>query len=212
MKHSIILFAICFCLFGCKSREEKAAELIKKEMFKTLYDFDSYEPIETIIDSAFTSASTDSITLAYAYLTQKTAEKTNENLEKMQSAQQTMEIWSDSYSSYSESRFNSAKEEYELNLKEAQARIKSLDDLKNKIKERAKEIPHNFYGWQVKHKFRCKNKGGNFDLGNQLYIFDKDFKRIIYTEDLDDKELIEAKEFIKEIINEKETLKEDGNE
>ena len=37
-------------LVGCQSREEKAAELIKQEMFKTLYDFESYEPIETKID------------------------------------------------------------------------------------------------------------------------------------------------------------------
>lgn len=42
-----------FILSGCKSKEEKALEIIKNEMFKTLYDFESYQPIETKIDSAF---------------------------------------------------------------------------------------------------------------------------------------------------------------
>lgn len=42
-----------FILSGCKSKEEKALEIIKNEMFKTLYDFESYQPIETKVDSAF---------------------------------------------------------------------------------------------------------------------------------------------------------------
>ena len=63
-----ILFLMIFALImaGCKSREEKVAEVIKQEMFKTLYDFESYEPIETKIDSAFTSIYTDTLALLYA--------------------------------------------------------------------------------------------------------------------------------------------------
>ena len=54
----ILSFLFVFLLLcSCQSREEKVAELIKQEMFKTLYDFESYEPIETKIDSAFTSIS-----------------------------------------------------------------------------------------------------------------------------------------------------------
>jgi hypothetical protein len=47
-------------LFSCSpSREEKAAEIAKSEMIKILYNAGSYEPIETQIDSAFTSIYTD---------------------------------------------------------------------------------------------------------------------------------------------------------
>ena len=35
------------------SKEEKAAQLINTEMSKTLYDFDSYEPIETKVTEAY---------------------------------------------------------------------------------------------------------------------------------------------------------------
>lgn len=54
MKNVIIMaLTAIFILSGCKSKEEKALEIIKNEMFKTLYDFESYQPIETKVDSAF---------------------------------------------------------------------------------------------------------------------------------------------------------------
>jgi PBP1b-binding outer membrane lipoprotein LpoB len=50
MKQIIIMaLAGIFILTGCKSKEEKALEAIKDEMFKTLYDFESYQPVETKI-------------------------------------------------------------------------------------------------------------------------------------------------------------------
>lgn len=42
-----IVVSATMLLSGCKSKEEKANELIKDDMFKVLYDFASYEPIET---------------------------------------------------------------------------------------------------------------------------------------------------------------------
>lgn len=66
MKKILFLATVVLVMTGCKSREEKAAELIKQEMFKTLYDFESYEPIEIKIDSAFTSIYTDTLALMYA--------------------------------------------------------------------------------------------------------------------------------------------------
>lgn len=44
---SVLAFA------SCMSKEEKAAQLINTEMSKTLYDFDSYEPIETKVTEAY---------------------------------------------------------------------------------------------------------------------------------------------------------------
>ena len=45
-----IILAALF-ISACTSREEKVAETIKNEMFKNLYDFESYQPIETKIDT-----------------------------------------------------------------------------------------------------------------------------------------------------------------
>ena len=79
----ILSFLFVFLLLcSCQSREEKVAELIKQEMFKTLYDFESYEPIETKIDSAFTSIYTDSIIKSYAYIARAFLDDVEENLDK----------------------------------------------------------------------------------------------------------------------------------
>ena len=56
MKQIFLILSIVPFLFGCvQTREQRGAEIAKSEMMKRLYDADSYEPIETQIDSAYTS-------------------------------------------------------------------------------------------------------------------------------------------------------------
>ena len=48
MKKSILVLAtviVAFTVTSCKSKEEKAEELIKQELSHVLYDIESYEPI-----------------------------------------------------------------------------------------------------------------------------------------------------------------------
>jgi hypothetical protein len=162
---------------ACTSKEEKAAKLIKNEMYKTLYDFASYEPIETKIDSAFTSVYTDTTIAVYVYLASDYLEKANEFLKEMKDNRSTMEIWSDSYSSYGYSKYKNAKNEYETNLAKTKDYLSKINIISDTIKVMANNIPHKFCGWSATHKFRCKNKGGNFDIGNNLYIISPDFKK-----------------------------------
>ena len=54
MKQIFLILSIVPFLFGCvQTREQRGAEIAKSEMMKRLYDADSYEPIETHIDSGF---------------------------------------------------------------------------------------------------------------------------------------------------------------
>ena len=48
-KFPVLLLLLSFAIVGCKSNEEKAADLIKKELSKSLFDFESYSPIETTV-------------------------------------------------------------------------------------------------------------------------------------------------------------------
>lgn len=60
MKQIYFVLIISPLLFSCtQTKEEKAAEIAKSEMIKILYNVDSYEPIETQVDSAYTSVYTD---------------------------------------------------------------------------------------------------------------------------------------------------------
>lgn len=139
-----IVVSATMLLSGCKSKEEKANELIKDDMFKVLYDFASYEPIETNIDSAFTSVYTDSIITRHAYFIKIAIEKADEYLDEMKDARKTMEIWSDGYSSYSNSIYYEAKNKFNENLEKAKACTNMVTLHSDSIKDRANFIKKNF--------------------------------------------------------------------
>lgn len=61
MKQTFLLLFFPILMVACQSKEEKAAELIKNELSKTLYDFESYSPIETTVTEAKLSVYTDTV-------------------------------------------------------------------------------------------------------------------------------------------------------
>lgn len=206
MKNKFLLFGIIVLIFtSYKSREEKVNELIKADLYKTLYDFSSYEPIETIIDSAFTSIYRDSTILNYAYILQACLDISNEYLDEIKDAQSTMDIWGDSYSAYSRRKYSEAKEKFDSNFEKAKFYMQKMDETMPLIKEEIDNFKPSFCGFQAKHKFRCKTKGGNFTIGNYLYVIDDKFEKILSTNDIDDDDneriislINEAKEYKKE--------------
>lgn len=199
MNKRILLFGLIALLFvACKSKEEKANELIKAELYKTLYDFSSYEPIETIIDSAFTSIYSDSTILRYAYRMQACLNLSKEHMEEIKDARSTMDIWGDSYSAYSRRKYNEAKEKYETNLDKATYYLNMINEIMPSIKQEINNFEPSFCGYQAKHKFRCKTKGGNSTFGNYLYIIDEKFEKILSVTDLDDDDEVKIKNLIDE--------------
>lgn len=206
MNKKILLFGIIALLFvACKSKEEKANELIKIELNKTLYDFSSYEPIETIVDSAFTSIYRDSLILSHAYKVQACLELLKEQIAEVDSEISIAEIWSDSYSSYGRKKFNEAREKAQTSLDNAIFYAQKMEEEKTLLKTEIDKFESTFCGYQAKHKFRCKTKGGYFDLADYLYIIDENFGKILSVSRLDDEDFDKIKELIDEVKNEKET-------
>lgn len=211
MKKILFLIMSVMVLTGCQSREEKAVELIKQDMFKTLYDFESYEPIETKIDSAFTSIYSDTLALLYATQVKEMFDELDDAKTDYELANSSMEIWADSYSTLGRYKFNEAKEKVNNYINKINNTLKIANSIYEKIKKRNLEIGHNFIGWKAQHKFRCKTKGGNFDLGDYIYVFDKDMKSIIYKEDLDNDSNDRLKGLINEAINTEDKKNEQGD-
>lgn len=198
MKKLIFALLTCIVFFGCKSKKDKVADIIKDEMFKTLYDFESYEPIETKIDSAFYSIYTDSAILAQAYIAKLFLDDINESLEEEEKAHRSMEIWSDSNTSMGQNKYNEARDKCEESLNNAKLYLSIVKTKMDTIRILSSNFNTEFCGWKATHKFRCKTKGGNFDIGNYLYVFDEKVNEITYTEDLEDKK----NERLKSLINE----------
>jgi hypothetical protein len=205
----VLFFLVIGCIISCKSNtesknesisnEEKILELIKDDMFKTLYDFESYEPIETSkIDSAYTTIYQDSIIREEAVKIIATMEICDKILNECEEHYRTIEIWGDSYTVRARNKVNEAREELSKNLTYAEKALAMVKDAQKTIKKESENFAPNFIGWSVTHKFRCKTKGGAYDLGEYKYIFSPQLDKILYTIDLES----EIDEKISSIIDE----------
>ena len=196
MKKLILVLAaviVAVTVTSCKSKEEKAAELIKQELSHVLYDFGSYEPIETVVteakhipinDSACVNKALDAI--AYHELVIEYAKDGKSALE--------MCIWG------SPSRYSTSHYEFVYAVKKANTCIKkynsSIDDLKIMMKN---TNPSETIGYNVEHTFRCKSKDGIWSIEHYRFIVDKKIKKIIFYVDEDKKD--EISDFIKSVQN-----------
>ena len=213
MKTKLTLFFVAILLglslVQCISNEEKALKLINEQMFKTLFDFESYQPVETRIDSAFHTPYNDSINLRYAVFCSVARDRFDDYLEKAENARNAVEIWADSYSSYGRQKLQDAYNEGTTALTSASLMINMIELYYDSIKMRSSEFDKDFIGWQVTHKFRCKTKGGYSDLSTKVYIMDNKFTQIIDEIDVDDKEYKEYQSIIKDAL--KQDSKTDDN-
>ena len=164
MKKSILVLAaviVAFTVTSCKSKEEKAAEeLIKQELSQVLYDFESYEPIETVVTEANNVPINDSAcvntaltvivseNLIIKYLDEASYESKAERVDAIKKAN----IYIKKYSS-------------------------SIDDLKIMTKN---ANPTETIGYNVEHTFYYKTKGGMSTVGHYRFVVDKKFERIIF--------------------------------
>lgn len=191
----IALIGLCSC---GKSEEEKAQEMAANYLKGVLYHFDSYEPLQTKVDSSFVALSTDKEAIELTLDMLKLFQSVQRYVDKIKSAERSMEIWSpNKYSSaYSKGEYRRAKEVRDNNQ---QLLDKITDQIQNqfsKIKSRQSYLETeallkigDFNGWKVYHKFKSLNRAGTLDLfGEYVFFCDKDFnvESAYSKEDLDD--------------------------
>ncbi len=125
MKKILLLFSIALIFCSCsKSPEDKANELIKAELRKSLYKPDSYKPIETKLDSAFTPYDNPALFEKMEELVGM-GDELNDLNRNLKRAKSSMSIRNSPYiSSFSRNEYNEAKEEYE----NANSRIEKLKE------------------------------------------------------------------------------------
>lgn len=201
MKTKLFQVILILAVLGaCKSKEEKANELIKDKMFKTLYDFTSYEPVETKIDSAFSSIYRDSLILDWAISTSVHVTLAKDYLNEAESAKDIMDIWSGGYSSYSSAKWKEAYNDFQEKIKLADFHLEKIKLYSDSIKTSSESFVKEFIGWQATHLFRAKTKGGQPDLATYIYIFDPKVEKILHSEDSDDEDLKKYRGLIDEAI------------
>lgn len=203
---AIIVFVVTMTFFSCSSKNDKADRLIKERMSKTLYDYASYDPIETIVTEAKASLYTDTTCWLMGNILYYLAEQAIKYGEQAKEAKEYMDIWgSPSYysSSYSDSKYEKYKSEYldaKANFLTAMDFCESISDtLRDKVSQLdgSKTV-----GWEVIHKFRCKTKGGYATICNYRFVIDKKFKQILIEEDMDSDECNEKRTVFNAFLNE----------
>lgn len=210
MKRIFIYFALtCVILLtACSSNENKANKLIKQYMFESLYDFKSYEPTKTIVDTLKPELYFNEEAIEYAKTGLSNATKIPELTEEVKSAQDKMEFASSMSrhfsSSYENYHYKMVKKEYEdaqtaLNNATREALV-CMHNILVMYEELQENQTNEILGWKVTHKYRCNNRGGNLALGEDIFLIDKDFKEILHVYDTQDYDYAACVEFINSVL------------
>lgn len=178
---SLIITLVAFLgLCPCEqSKEEKAQQMIAEYLKGFMYNADSYEPLQTKVDSLFVSLSFDKEAIELTLDMLKLFQTAEEYIHKFEDAERDMDTWTfDGFSSsYTRGEYRRAKKERDENkrrFEKTKGRIKAQFD---KIKARQSAINTGaFDGWKVYHRFKCLNGAGTLDLIDEYIFFcDKNF-------------------------------------
>ena len=196
----VLIITIIFFVSCNKSPEDKANELIKQELRKSLYKPDTYQVVETKVDSAFAPMDSPEIFTDFHEFS-KLSEAERNNKFKMELQESSMAIWSGPYQSeYGKIEYKQAKRKYD----EAKAELnnnlyksfKITLELGDKLCAKKK-----FIGWKVRHNYRAENNARQTLIGDQVFIIDKSFTKILYSCEADEYDVLQKgfKERIEQI-------------
>ena len=188
----VIGFILCMMVLGACSRtqEEKANLLIKEDIQKVLVKPDTYEPIETKLDSAFAPYETPEFMENTLKCVQLFMEIEGYK-EKIKDARSMMALYEDNLGSpYLKNEYNEYKAEYKEATNKRNEIEKRLKRLGKKLKELA-NAKREFIGYKAMHHYRADNNAGKTVLGTGFYLFDKDINTILISFSEEEIELIQ---------------------
>lgn len=188
----VIGFILCLMVLGACSRtqEEKASLLIKEDIQKVLVKPDTYEPIETKLDSAFAPYETPEFMENTLKCVQLFMEIEGYK-EKIKDARSMMTMYEDNLGSpYFKNEYNEYKAEYKEATNKRNEIEKRLKRSGKKLKELA-NAKREFIGYKAMHHYRADNNAGKTVLGTDFYLFDKDIKTILVSFSKEEIELIQ---------------------
>lgn len=183
-------FVFTQCTTSTPKKEEKALTLINDYMFKTLYYYDSYQPLETRIDSAIHTPFNDTLIMKYA-LKIKILKKKSAQFEEQHKRSLDMltviggEKYHREFMNIGDSLLSTIKQSI------------MYDD---SIRLLGRRITPDFMGWDVTHKYSYKAKSGIYDTTSQIFVMDCDLTKIINTMDVESEDYDECQRIIKDIL------------
>lgn len=189
MKQRLLLLTLATLIFvGCgASKEKKIEKLVNEEVKKSLYIPNSYDPVETIVDSAFSPYDNPEFLDKMMQLVELSTELEKIDIQ-LKHAKSSMAIWGDHsyghYSSFNRNEYEEAKEEYEKALSQQSLFQSKGESIGNEIREIVEEGNY-FVGFKVTHRYRAKNNSGQTMMADRVLIIDKEATKVVANYDSD---------------------------
>lgn len=188
-KNLFIIVTSLAGLYSCgQSNEDKAQQMAANFLNGVLYHSDSYEPLQTNIDSAFVSLSSDKEAIDLTLDMMKLFPLGEEYAVNIENAQRSMDLCvaTGLSSKYIQNEYNQSKKELEKNQQLLDRLKERISNQFDKIKARQSEInTGEFKGWKVYHKFKSLNGTGSIELlGEYIFFCDENFEEYqVYTKE-----------------------------
>lgn len=159
-------------------------------MFKNLYYYDSYQPLDVKVDSAIHTPYNDAKILNYSLNIKELREKTTKFGEQQERALDMLRViggerYHREFNAWGDSLITSMKKSI------------SYDD---SIRLLGRRITPEFMGWAATHKYCYKEKSGTIDTTSQVFIMDNDFTKIINVINIEDDSYDDCQQIIKKIL------------
>ena len=178
-KFSFSLMLATILLTAChNSPIDKANKLIMEEVQKTLYIPDSYDPVDTQLDSAFAPYDDPDFCIKASELQEKEREL-QRHKEKAKFAKSSMSIWSNPYSAFAKNEYQESKAEYREANKKAKETEKDIQEISTYLNQREQEQPK-FIGYKAYHRYQAENNAGQVLMNDEVFLIDKELTQIIY--------------------------------
>ena len=186
----LALVAFSMTLFSCQTKQKKAEKFVKQDLSQVLYDFDSYQPISTIVTEAKDIPINNEKCVDKALDAIANYSLACDYLGESRSAMDLARIWgAPTYysSSYSDSKYYSNISDAIDNGDKANFHIKKRNEAINELKTLMHQTNSSkTIGYCIDHKFRCRTKGGDWTIGHYRYVVDKKMKQKIFYLDEED--------------------------
>ena len=176
------IFVSVFLCCGC-SKMSKAEALAKQEVLKYLYVPESYDPVETKLDSVFSPGeSVETLSLVDQLL--KLENEINRLDSQIREVKDRLSFFPDSHDSFWEKQIDNLNLELSEKMDEYNALITDYDNLYNKINNllNAEQI---FCGYKIYQRFRCKNNNGEITFSDVVIYTDEDIQEVKAVSDCD---------------------------
>jgi len=178
MKKLLIISLCVFAAACAKTPEQKAEAIIKEAIQNTLVLPDSYQAVETQLDSAFTPYNDPEFIAVVLDMCKKGIE-INALDSQMRSAKSSMSVWSGPYQTpFGREQYKQAKDEYDAAKADYDALVGRMQKMAEGLREKAEKEPE-FIGYRVHHRFRAINNAGNLILSGRHFLFDKEITKIV---------------------------------